>query len=165
MQPSWFTFLILFVSAPLWTLLIYWLWNVWGGEEKKFFQRYVDILFPIYLLISIIISLVTIYWADVYWEAINSPIDSQTQMNFLTNFFSFWDIVKIWLISPQLIVPYRKHEISWKHWSTCDCGRHLTVNSKEYHHRLMTSRHWMLLLHSLLIEYLIRNWNLRKMIS
>ncbi len=92
MQPSWFTFLILFVSAPLWTLLIYWLWNVWGGEEKKFFQRYVDILFPIYLLISIIISLVTIYWADVYWEAINSPIDSQTQMNFLTNFFSFWEV-------------------------------------------------------------------------
>ena len=34
--------------------------------------------------------------------------------------FSDADIVKIWLISPQLIAPYRKHEISWKHWSTCD---------------------------------------------
>lgn len=92
MLLEWSTLLTIFISSPLWTMLIIWLWKFQGGEMKEYFQRFVNILSPIYLLISIIISFVTIYWAYVYWNAINSPQDSQTQLNFLSNFFSFWEI-------------------------------------------------------------------------
>jgi hypothetical protein len=81
----------IFISLPF-LMILSWLWENHHGGPKEYLKKFVKILYPTMLLISIIISIVTIYWAYVYWNAINSPQDSQTQLNFLSNYFSFWEI-------------------------------------------------------------------------